>query len=127
VFASWGRSTFIDDATAVTLVEESVNQQTWAVLSSSQWTTNPRPPIRQLVRIDNNPFAGFVRVTPTTWGRATIPREVEQATIIEAIRLFKRPDTPEGVLTGDFGAARLSRIDPDVLSLLRPWSVKVIG
>lgn len=127
IFGSWGRSVFIDDAAAITLVEESKDQQAWVVLTASQWTTNPRPPIRQLTRIDNNNFAGFVRVTPTTWGLATIPKEVEQATLIQAIRLFKRPDTPEGVLTGDFGAARLARIDPDVLMLLRPWSIKVIG
>jgi hypothetical protein len=127
IFGSWGRSVFTDDATSITLVEESADQLTWVGLTASQWTTNPRPPIRQITRIDNTNFAGFVRITSSTWGQATIPRQAQQATIIQAIRLFKRSDSPAGVLTGDFGAARLARIDPDVLMLLRPLSIKVIG
>jgi hypothetical protein len=43
----------------------------------------------------------------------------EQAIIIQSARLWRRRDTPEGVLAFDeLGAVRISRIDPDVSWLL---------
>jgi hypothetical protein len=44
--------------------------------------------------------------------------------IIKAARLFKRKNSPEGVLGGfqDFGAVRVTnREDPDVMMLLNPY------
>jgi hypothetical protein len=124
-FRSWGAKVWTDDAQAVTLVEESADQVTWTAVAAGGWTVNARPPIRALTRVDGEWLAS-VRVT-ATWGVATIPPEVHTACIIQSIRLFKRPDTPEGVLTGDFGAARLARVDPDVLALVRPLARKVVG
>lgn len=126
VFRSWGGQVIIDDASAVTLVEESSDQSTWSTVAATAYTPNARPPIRRLARLDSVEWLSFVRVT-ATWGTATIPAEIHTACLIQAIRLFKRPDTPEGVLVGDFGAARLARIDPDVLALVRPLARKVVG
>ncbi len=126
VFRSWGTTVWVDDAQTVTLTEESSDQSTWTTVASTGWVPNARPPIRSLARLAGAEWLPFVRVT-ATWGTGTIPAEVHTACIIQAIRLFKRPDTPEGVLTGDFGAARLSRIDPDVLALVRPLARKVVG
>lgn len=126
VFRSWGCQVLIDDASTLTLVEESNDQSAWSTVAATAYTPNARPPVRRLTRLASVEWLSFVRVT-ATWGTATIPAEIHTACIIQAIRLFKRPDTPEGVLVGDFGAARLARIDPDVLALVRPLARKVVG
>lgn len=61
------------------------------------------------------------------WGWSAVPDAVTQATLIKASRVFRRKDSPEGVLGGfaDLGPVRISRSeDPDVVALLRPY-VKV--
>lgn len=59
-----------------------------------------------------------VRVT-AKWGWPAVPDEVVQAALIQASRLFKRKDSPEGVLgSAEWGVVRLSRVDPDVSALL---------
>lgn len=124
VFTSSGAVVWIHDAQAVTLVEESSDQSTWAPVTGG-WVTNPRLPLRKLELLAGD-WARFVRVT-ATWGNAAVPAKLREATILYAVRLFKRPDTPEGVLVGDFGAARLAREDPDILKMVRPLARKVIG
>jgi hypothetical protein len=126
VFRSWGARVFLDDAQAITLVEESNDQTTWTTVAATAYAANARPPIRSLARLDGGEWMSFVRATGT-WGVTAIPPEVHTACMILAIRLFKRPDTPNGVLTGDFGAARLLRQDPDVLALVKPLARKVVG
>lgn len=60
------------------------------------------------------------RVTVTArWGWPAIPQVVREATLIQAIRLFKRKDSAEGVLgSAEWGAVRVSRMDPDVQALI---------
>lgn len=57
------------------------------------------------------------------FGWTSVPKVVEQATIIQASRLFKRLDSPLGVAGfGDMGVMRVSRsIDPDVAMLVDPY------
>jgi hypothetical protein len=57
------------------------------------------------------------------WGWATVPTAVKQATIIQAMRIFKRLDSPLGVISSpDTGFFRVSnRIDPDVAMLLNSY------
>lgn len=56
------------------------------------------------------------------WGWPVVPADVVEATIIEAMRLYKRKDSPEGVIgSADWGAIRMSRVDPDFASLLQPY------
>lgn len=62
-----------------------------------------------------------VQVT-AKWGWPAVPTAVKQACIILAGRQFKRYDSPLGVAGfGDLGAMRVSRVDPDVASLLEPF------
>ncbi|MEI6358623.1 MAG: hypothetical protein WCP53_16215, partial [Verrucomicrobiota bacterium] len=58
-----------------------------------------------------------------TWGFGTaVPTMVTQATVIQAARIYKRADSPLGVAGfGDMGAIRVSRTDPDVYTLIRPF------
>ena len=64
----------------------------------------------------------LVQVT-ANWGWSAIPKVVEQATIIQASRLYKRLDSPLGVAGfGDLGVMRVSRaLDPDVQMLVDPY------
>jgi hypothetical protein len=66
----------------------------------------------------------LVRVT-AVWGWPAIPTAIKQATIIQASRLFKRLDSPLGVLgMGDMGQIRVSRyLDPDVEQLAMPFRI----
>lgn len=62
-----------------------------------------------------------VRVT-ARWGWPTVPDGVAEATKILAARLFKRKDSPEGVLgSAEWGVIRLSRTDPDVYELIKNY------
>lgn len=68
-----------------------------------------------------------LRIT-AQWGWSQVPAQVEEATILRAVALFKRKDAPFGVAGfGDFGALRITRQDSDVVSLLSRFRVPVIG
>lgn len=56
------------------------------------------------------------------WGWTAVPVDIKQATILLAMRQFKRYDSPLGVAGfGDIGAIRVGRIDPDVDALIQPF------
>lgn len=56
------------------------------------------------------------------FGFASIPTAVKQACIISSLRLYKRLESPTGVLGfGDVGVVRVGRVDPDVERLIGPY------
>jgi hypothetical protein len=68
-----------------------------------------------------------VRVT-ARWGWPEIPQVVREATLIQALRLYKRKDSPEGVLgSAEWGAVRVSRLDPDVAKMLETLVLPGLG
>lgn len=63
----------------------------------------------------------LVEVT-ARWGWAAVPDEVKQACLMQTNRLLSRRKSPDGVSGfGDFGAVRVSRVDPDIDELLMPF------
>ena len=59
-----------------------------------------------------------IKVT-AVWGWATTPIQVTQATVIQASRIYKRLDSPLGIISGELGTMRIgSRLDPDVAQLV---------
>ena len=57
-----------------------------------------------------------------TFGWSAVPIAIKQAVLMLAQRQFKRYDSPLGVAgVGDLGVIRVSRIDPDVQSLVSPF------
>lgn len=63
----------------------------------------------------------LVKVTGV-FGWASVPISIKQAAIMQATRLYKRYDSPLGVLGfGDLGVVRISRVDPDIGALLAPF------
>jgi hypothetical protein len=70
-------------------------------------------------------FAGVQIVGVFGW--ASVPTAVKQATILLAMRQFKRYDSPLGVAGfGDLGVMRVGRVDPDIEALLMPFK-KLVG
>lgn len=109
----------LDDVHAVTLVEESSDMVSWAS-RSDYWATpldaSPTTGIESLTA-----FARFVRVTGK-FGYGSEPSRVRDATILYAISLFDRRNSPSGLVAGgEFGPIRISRrTDPTVAELLDP-------
>ncbi|HEV2778690.1 MAG TPA: phage head-tail connector protein [Actinophytocola sp.] len=59
-----------------------------------------------------------VRVT-AKWGWPAVPALVAEAALLQAQRLWSRKGSPEGVIgSAEWGAIRVSRLDPDVQKLL---------
>lgn len=68
-----------------------------------------------------------VRVT-AKWGWPEVPADVIQATILQAVRLLKRKDSPGGVYgSADWGLIRVSKVDPDVMALVQHFMIPGFG
>ncbi|MER5355718.1 phage gp6-like head-tail connector protein [Kitasatospora sp. NPDC002551] len=68
-----------------------------------------------------------VRVT-ARFGWPAVPDEVAQATQIQALRLYRRKDSPDGVTgSAEWGVVRLSRVDPDVAALVERLQLPGMG
>ena len=63
-----------------------------------------------------------VQVT-AKWGFASVPTDIETACLIQALRLFKRKDTPFNTYGSDStGVSELfSKVDPDALQLIKGY------
>jgi hypothetical protein len=56
------------------------------------------------------------------WGWSAIPIAITQATVILGSRIFKRLDSPLGIISGELGSMRVGfRLDPDVQHLIDPY------
>jgi len=57
-----------------------------------------------------------------TWGFSSVPVAIKQATVLLSARIFKRNDSPGGVMGfGDLGIIRVGRMDPDIDKLIQPY------
>lgn len=100
----------------------------WSDITAS---VDPEPPealdsggsITSLLLVGSRwPAGGGQRARITArWGWPAVPPDITQATLIQASRLYKRKDSPEGVMgSAEWGVVRLSRRDPDVWALIEP-------
>lgn len=72
------------------------------------------------------PSWSLIQVT-ARWGWPVVPDEIAQATALLAARLYRRKDSPQGVVgSADWGLMRVSRTDPDVEALIAPYINPVI-
>lgn len=84
----------------------------------------PKTRIRAIGNLEFPYWVGEAGVQVTgVWGWAAVPNPVKQATVIQASRIFKRLDSPLGVLSSpDLGYIRVgTRLDPDVQQLVEPY------
>lgn len=89
---------------------------------------------------DGEPITGLLRPL-TIWGTAftrirvtarfgwpAVPDDITEATLIQAGRLYKRKDSPEGIIgSAEWGVRNLSRRDPDVWALIEPFVLPGFG
>jgi hypothetical protein len=129
--------TEIDDLVSITTLKTSTNvdgvfDQTWQVkdyqLEPLNGIAGGIPSPATLVRAVNDywfPTAGQEATVQIVgvFGWAAVPDAVEQACLLQSARYYKRADSPMGVAGfGDgMGVIRLSRIDPDIATLLEPY------
>lgn len=65
----------------------------------------------------------YVQVT-ARFGDVVTPYAITQASLLQASRIFRRADSPEGVVgSAEWGAIRVSRLDHDVQALISPYSL----
>ena len=63
-----------------------------------------------------------------TWGWPAVPAAIVEACLIQAHRLFKRRESPEGVAgLNMFGTVTMGRLDPDVGRLVKPYRIRTVG
>ncbi|MGC9538504.1 phage head-tail connector protein [Streptomyces sp. UG1] len=68
-----------------------------------------------------------VRVT-AQFGWPAVPDDIAEAALIQASRLYKRKDSPEGIIgSAEWGVRNLSRRDPDVWNLIEPFILPGFG
>ena len=90
-------------------------------LAGQVWAfTRIRAVLNYLFPVQNQ--VALVKVTGV-WGWPAVPQAIEYATIMQSQRLFKRLDSPTGILGfGDMGAVRVTRqLDPDVAEMVNPF------
>lgn len=110
------------------LVVEEYTTGAWVAIDSDDYDTDPDTapgdgrPITDLYGLPGwLPSTGRIRVT-ARWGWPSVPESIVQATVLLASRLYRRKDSPQGVLgNAEWGAIRVSRMDPDVESLVAPF------
>lgn len=83
-------------------------------------------PYTQIRAIGNYTFPllegeATVKVTGV-FGFNAVPTAITQATVIQAARIFKRNDSPLGIISGELGTMRVGwRLDPDVSQLIESY------
>lgn len=101
--------TVLDGSSAVTAYETTPDN---AVLDGQ--------PVTGLL-LPSGTWGSRVKVT-ARYGWPTVPEDVQEAALIQAARLYRRKDSPEGIAgNAEWGVLRLSRRDPDVWALISPY------
>ncbi|GGT43382.1 phage gp6-like head-tail connector protein [Streptomyces purpureus] len=128
-----GTRLLLDDLGAAPTLVETGSGSSWT--ATTDYETGPDNalvrgrPITFLLRPSGGWGSGATRVRVTAaWGWPAVPDEIEQAALIQAARLFKRKDSPEGVTgSAEWGVVRVSRRDPDVWALIEHFILPGFG
>lgn len=122
----------VDDLSSITAVYFSEDGSTWNITTNYQ--AEPLNGISDGIAFPTTrlratnaftwPVRGGLQTVKVTgkFAFGSIPTSVKQAEIMQAIRWFKRPDAPFGVTFGEMGGLRVSRVDPDIASMLEPYT-----
>jgi hypothetical protein len=132
-----GEVLLVDDiGTTTGLIVETGSGSTWTAVSGYESVPDnaladgrPITGLRRPNGIWTWQISSTTRVRVTArFGWPTVPEGVVQATLIQAARLYRRKDSPEGVTgSAEWGVVRLSRRDPDVWNLIEPLVLTGFG
>lgn len=124
-----------EDFITLTQVQTSEDGESWdTTWGTEDWQAEPlngraggiQSAYTQIRAVDSYLFPvregeATVRLTGT-WGWSAVPIAITQATVILGSRIFKRLDSPLGIISGELGAMRVGfRLDPDVQHLIEPY------
>lgn len=131
-----GELLLVDDIASETglVVEATVDGQTWLTIPAADYELEPDNALERGrpvtgIRYVNNCWRQFRRARVTAvWGWPQVPDDIKQATLLQAMRLYRRKDSPEGVAgSADWGLVRLPNLDPDVRALIAPYRMEAFG
>lgn len=127
-----GERLLLDDMGAAPTLVETGAGSSWATVTD--YDTAPDNalvrgrPITALLLAAGGWGAGPRARVTAAWGWPTVPDEIAEATLIQAARLYRRKDSPEGVTgSAEWGVVRLSRRDPDVWALIEHFVLPGFG
>lgn len=127
-----GDRLLLDDMGAAPTLVESGSGASWEAVTG--YDTAPDNalargrPITALTLSTGSWGTGLRARVTARWGWPDIPDEIEEATLIQAARLYRRKDSPEGVTgSAEWGVVRLSRRDPDVWALIEHYVLPGFG
>lgn len=135
VYDDYGALLVIDDLSSTTgLIVETGSAGAWTVVSGYDTSPENATADGRAITGLRQPYGywGYgptarVRVTGR-WGWAAVPDDIAQAALTQAMRLYRRKDSPEGVTgSAEWGVVRLSRRDPDVYNLVEPYILPGFG
>jgi hypothetical protein len=116
----------IGDATGMTVEVKHGFTGAWTTIAS--WELGPDNAAARLrpwteIRLPAGTLGENSKLRPTVrWGWPAGPDGVGQAAALLSARLYRRKDSPNGVIgSADWGAIRVSRFDPDVEALIAPY------
>ncbi|MEV6790900.1 phage gp6-like head-tail connector protein [Streptomyces sp. NPDC051320] len=124
----------IGDSTDMTVESASTGGGTYTAISGFYETTPDNAladgnPITGLLRPNSIWGTSFTRIRVTAkFGWPAVPEDVTEAALIQATRLYKRKNSPEGIIgSAEWGVRNLSRRDPDVWNLIEPYILPGFG
>lgn len=79
--------------------------------------------------LQSGTWAGRLSVGVTAvWGWPAVPATIQQACLLQALRLSRRKGSPEGVAgSAEWGLIRIPNLDPDVRALVEPYRLPGIA
>ncbi|MGW3651897.1 head-tail connector protein [Streptomyces sp. NPDC000878] len=129
-----GEVLLVDDIGSATgLVVETGSGASWTAVTGYESQPDNAladgEPVTGLLRVNGVWGIGTSRVRVTAkFGWPAVPDDISEATYIQASRLFKRKDSPEGIIgSAEWGVRNLSRRDPDVWALIEPFILPGFG
>lgn len=122
----------ISTTTGLIIKTDTAGDGTWATTwAATDYQLEPLNPVGahafwRIVAIDRYTFPCSSRrvslQVTARHGWSAVPDPVVDACLLKAAALYKRAEAPFGVLgSADWGAIRIGRSDPDVVSLLAPY------